>query len=89
MTWSPVVLRRIEVPLSIRLDGLHAVLQAAIGWTNSHLWEIRAGDAGWEIPDRDWGDGPELADEVWATAPTMSPPTRAVSSPDPYSSLDP
>jgi hypothetical protein len=22
-------------------------LQAAIGWTNSHLYEIRAGDVGW------------------------------------------
>jgi hypothetical protein len=58
---GPVVMRRVEVPLSIRLDRLHAVLQAALGWTNSHLWEIRAGGAGWGIPDRDWGDGPSDA----------------------------
>ena len=29
-----------------------------MGWTNSHLYEIRAGDVGWGIPDPDWGDGP-------------------------------
>jgi hypothetical protein len=34
---EPAVVRRVEVPLSIRLDRLHLVLQAAIGWTNSHL----------------------------------------------------
>jgi hypothetical protein len=28
---KPAVLRRIEVPLTIRLDRLHLVLQAAIG----------------------------------------------------------
>jgi hypothetical protein len=58
---EPKVVRRVEVPLSIRLDRLHAVLQAALGWTNSHLWELRAGETGWGIPDRDWGDGPNHA----------------------------
>ena len=55
---KPQVLRRIEVPLAIRLDRLHLVLQAALGWTNSHLYELRAGDVGWGIPDPDFGDGP-------------------------------
>lgn len=55
---EPMVLRRIEVPLGIRLDRLHLVIQAAMGWTDSHLYEIRAGDVGWGIPDPDWGDGP-------------------------------
>ena len=55
---KPTVLRRIEVPLAIRLDRLHLVIQAAMGWTDSHLYEIRAGDVGWGIPDPDWGDGP-------------------------------
>jgi hypothetical protein len=58
---EPKVMRRVEVPLSIRLDRLHAVLQAALGWTNSHLWELRAGGTGWGIPDRNWGDGPNDA----------------------------
>jgi Plasmid pRiA4b ORF-3-like protein len=55
---EPAVVRRIEVPFAIRLDRLHAVLQAAVGWTNSHFWEFRAADVGWGIPDPGWGDGP-------------------------------
>jgi Plasmid pRiA4b ORF-3-like protein len=55
---KPAVLRRVEVPLTIRLDRLHLVLQAAMGWTNSHLYEIRARDVGWGVPDPDWGEGP-------------------------------
>jgi hypothetical protein len=43
---------------------LHAVLQAAVGWTNSHLWEFRARDAGWGIPDPGWGDGPQDASKA-------------------------
>lgn len=55
---EPKVLRRIEIPLSIRLDRLHLTIQAAMGWTNSHLYEIRARDVGWGMVDPDWGDGP-------------------------------
>jgi hypothetical protein len=55
---EPKMLRRIEAPLTIRLDRLHLALQTAIGWTNSHLYEIRAGDVGWGEPDPDWGDNP-------------------------------
>ena len=55
---EPAVVRRVEVPLTIRLDSLHLVLQAAMGWTNSHLYEIRARDVGWGSPDPDFGDGP-------------------------------
>jgi len=55
---EPKVLRRIEVPLAIKLDRLHLTIQAAMGWTDSHLYEIRAGDAGWGLPDPDWHGGP-------------------------------
>src|SRR6201996_7697681 len=55
---EPAVVRRVEVPLTIRLDRLHLVLQAAMGWTDSHLYEIRARDIGWGVPDPDFGDGP-------------------------------
>ena len=55
---KPPVLRRIEVPLAIRLDRLHLALQAATGWTDSHLYEIRARDVRWGVPDPDWGGGP-------------------------------
>jgi hypothetical protein len=55
---KPTVMRRLVVPLTIRLDRLHLVLQAAIGWTNSHLYEITARGVGWGIPDPDFGEGP-------------------------------
>ena len=55
---EPPVTRRLAVPLGIRLDRLHLTLQAALGWTDSHLWEIRARDVAWAIPDLDWPDGP-------------------------------
>jgi hypothetical protein len=55
---KPAVLCRIEVPLTLRLDRLHLAIQGAMGWTNSHLYEIRAGDVGWGITDPNWGDGP-------------------------------
>jgi hypothetical protein len=61
---KPTVQRRVQVPLTIRLDRLHLVLQAAMGWTNSHLYEIRARDVGWGLPDLDFGDGPADARKV-------------------------
>ena len=36
---EPIVMRRVVVPFTIRLSRLHEVLQAAMGWTNSHLYE--------------------------------------------------
>ncbi len=41
-----------EVPLKLRLDRLHDVIQAAMGWTDTHLYEFRVGDAGWGVPDK-------------------------------------
>ena len=61
---EPPVVRRIEVPLGLRLDRLHAVLQVSVGWTNSHLWEFRARDVGWGIPNPGWGEGPHDASKA-------------------------
>ena len=47
---KPTVLRRVEVPFDSGLDRLHLTIQAAMGWTNSHLYEIRAGEVGWSTP---------------------------------------
>ncbi len=56
---KPDVVRRIEVPLGLRLDRLHLVIQASFNWTNSHLWEFRAGGAAWgpSDPDIAFNDG--------------------------------
>jgi len=53
---TPSVVRHIEVPLDIRLDDLHFVLQIAIGWQNCHPFEFRPADAdgkAWGLVDRD------------------------------------
>jgi hypothetical protein len=61
---APAVIRRVEVPVSIRLDDLHFVLQIAIGWQNCHPFEFRVGEVGSNAGDcRIWGlrdrDDPE------------------------------
>ena len=50
---EPPVVRRVEVPLAIRLDDLHFVLQIAIGWQNCHPFEFRIGETAWGLIDRD------------------------------------
>ena len=68
---KPEVMRRLVVPVSLRLDRLHLTLQAAFGWTNSHLFEFLAGEGRWGIPDPDGNFGPQPIDarrkvvEVW------------------------
>ena len=62
---EPMPMRHIEVPLKIRLDRLHEVIQAAMGWTDTHLYEFRVGDAGWGEPDPDGiYDGPMDAKKI-------------------------
>jgi hypothetical protein len=57
---KPEVMRRLVVPVTLRLDRLHLTLQAAFGWTNSHLFEFFAGEVRWGIPDphNDYGHQP-------------------------------
>lgn len=56
---EPKILRRLEVPLALKLDRLHLVIQAAMGWSNYHLYEFRARGVGWGEPDPDGiYDGP-------------------------------
>jgi hypothetical protein len=58
---TPAVIRRVEVPVTIRLDDLHFVLQIAIGWQNCHPFEFRVGSTAWGLPDRDDPDASPLA----------------------------
>lgn len=62
---KPPVWRRIPVPGEIRLSRLHDVLQAALGWANSHLHEFRVGRHGrigaagplWDAPGEVMDEG--------------------------------
>jgi hypothetical protein len=40
---DPSIWREIEVPTSMTLKQLHAVVQAAMGWEDAHLWEFAVG----------------------------------------------
>ncbi len=46
----PQIWRRVQIPWDIRLDDLHLVLQAAMGWTNSHLHCFMFGDRRFTMP---------------------------------------
>lgn len=52
---EPRVFRVIMVPADMRLDRLHLVIQAAMGWENRHLWEFVAGEIRWGDPDPEFG----------------------------------
>lgn len=59
---KPQVNRRFDVPLKIKLSRLHDVIQAAMGWTDSHLYEFRADGVDWGVPDPDgFFEGPQPA----------------------------
>lgn len=53
---EPEVLRRFDVPLKIKLNRLHDVIQAAMGWTDTHLYEFRAAGVGWGVPRPEYDD---------------------------------
>ncbi|MDT4928927.1 MAG: hypothetical protein QOF92_1794 [Pseudonocardiales bacterium] len=54
-TIRPPVWRRVLVPGEIDLGELHAVIQTAFGWTNSHLHQFEIGEHRYGTHDPDWG----------------------------------
>jgi Plasmid pRiA4b ORF-3-like protein len=61
---TPRVVRVVEVPMNIRLDDLHFVLQIAIGWQNGHPFEFRIGNAAWGLHDREAEINPAPAEKA-------------------------
>lgn len=61
---EPAVTRTLQVPFDIRLDRLHLTIQAAMGWTNSHLYMFEAGGATWGLPDPEFGGEDLPADKT-------------------------
>ena len=60
---DPSVWRTLQVPGQANLGWLHAVLQTAMGWTNSHLHHFLTSDARYSDPrgnqDSGFGDEPD------------------------------
>lgn len=50
---EPAVVRVLDVPATTTLPELHELLQAGIGWTDSHLHQFVTADATYGIPDED------------------------------------
>jgi hypothetical protein len=58
---DPLIWRQVEVPTSITLKTLHNIIQAAMGWFDLHLWEMRLGKQTYGLPmDEDWGVEPRI-----------------------------
>ncbi len=50
---KPAIWRRLQVPANANLGWLHAVLQVAMGWTNSHLHHFLVGGTRYSDPQFD------------------------------------
>jgi hypothetical protein len=53
---EPCIWRRIHIDGRTRLDAFHHVLQAAMGWTDSHLHEFEISEKFYGTPDLDFED---------------------------------
>ncbi len=48
---EPLIWRRVEVPLTMSLKGLHDVIQAVMLFQDYHLFEFKAGGRCYDVPD--------------------------------------
>lgn len=59
----PPIWRRVEVPGDVALDELHLILQAVMGWTDSHLHQFKVGRIYYGAPSIDEFSELNLKDE--------------------------
>ncbi|MBO0731078.1 MAG: plasmid pRiA4b ORF-3 family protein [Acidimicrobiaceae bacterium] len=70
---TPPVWRELRVPSSAPLSVLHAILQVAFGWADSHLHEWEVGEVTYGMPDEEsWGE--EFEDESETTLGEVGEP---------------
>jgi hypothetical protein len=77
---EPSIWRTLQVPGPANLGWLHAVLQTAMGWTNSHLHHFLTADGRYTDPrgDEDMGSGDEPdRDEAKAALLQIAPEAGA------------
>lgn len=53
---KPPIWRRVEVADDITLARLHQIIQAAMGWTDSHLHMFSVGRVSYGVPDPDYDE---------------------------------
>ena len=64
---KPAIWRRVVVPQKITLAKLHQVIQAAMGWTDSHLHEFEIAGCRFGTPDPEFDFGDPVVSEKRAT----------------------
>jgi hypothetical protein len=73
---KPIIWRRLQVPANANLGWLHAVLQVAMGWTNSHLHQFHVGELLYSDPRQvspEFEDDPQVLDENQAALRQVVP----------------
>ncbi len=75
---KPPIWRRLQVPGNANLGWLHAVLQVAMGWTNSHLHHFLTSEARYSDPssNEDMGFGEEPDRDEAKTTLTQAVPDQ-------------
>ncbi|MGW4521094.1 plasmid pRiA4b ORF-3 family protein [Amycolatopsis sp. NPDC004378] len=61
---QPTVLRVIDIPTCSTLPELHDLLQASLGWTDSHLHQFVTDQATYGVPDDGWDEQDTQHDET-------------------------
>lgn len=66
---KPPIWRRLEVPSEITLQELHAVIQAAFGWQDHHMWVFESGSGAYGLPDPELGHRSAASKKLSGVAP--------------------
>jgi len=72
---KPPIWRRVLVPSDIPLSKLHRIIQAAMGWWDSHLHQFIVGRVYYGVPDPD--DWHEVKDERRARLNQIAPTEKS------------
>lgn len=70
---EPTLWRTVVVPSDLPLDGLHEVIQTAMGWQNYHLHTFEAGRRTWGPANAEW----DVEDERDTTIADVLPTKRS------------
>lgn len=70
---EPTIWRRLQVPGDANLGWLHAVIQVAMGWTNSHMHQFIVGKRLYSDPHLELDDDLSVLDENTTTIIEVAP----------------
>lgn len=74
---EPAIWRRLQVPGNASLGWLHAVLQVAMGWTNSHMHQFNVGERLYSDPRVETDDDLGVLDENVTAVMEIAPRVKS------------